>query len=85
MTAEHPPIRLFRNVSTRRIVRALERDGFGFIERQGSQRAYHHQDGRFVVIHYHRASDTLPPYVISNPLIGPHWTEDDLRRLKLIQ
>jgi predicted RNA binding protein YcfA (HicA-like mRNA interferase family) len=30
-------------------------------ERQGSQRIYRHDDGRRVVIHYHRAKDTLPP------------------------
>jgi predicted RNA binding protein YcfA (HicA-like mRNA interferase family) len=85
MSAAHPPIRRLRNVSTRRMVRALERDGFSFVDRQGSQRVYHHQDGRFVVIHYHRASATLPPYVLRNFLIGTRWTEGDLKRLKLIK
>ena len=37
MSAAHPPIRLLRNVATSRIVRALEQDGFRFVERQGSQ------------------------------------------------
>ncbi len=85
MSAEHPPIRLLRNVGTGRIARALEQDGFKFIERQGSQRVYHHQDGRFVVVHHHRAKDTLPPYVLRNLLIGTRWSEADLRRLKLIK
>ena len=44
---------------------------------------YHHPDGRFVVIHYHRAADTLPPYVLRNFLVGTGWTEGDLKRLKL--
>jgi predicted RNA binding protein YcfA (HicA-like mRNA interferase family) len=84
MSPRHPPIALLRNVVVRRIVRALERDGFEFIERQGSQRVYHHTDRRFVIVHYHRANDTLPPYVLRNLLIGTRWTEDDLRRLELI-
>jgi predicted RNA binding protein YcfA (HicA-like mRNA interferase family) len=78
-------ISLLRNASTRRIVQALDRDGFKFTERQGSQRIYRHLDGRRVVIHYHRAKDTLPPHVLRNLLIGTRWSEDDLRRLKLIR
>ncbi|MBI4552191.1 MAG: type II toxin-antitoxin system HicA family toxin [Candidatus Latescibacteria bacterium] len=66
-------------------MRALERDGFQFTERQGSQRVYRHPDRRRVVIHYHRPTDTLPPYVIRNLLIGTRWTEDDLRRLGLVK
>jgi predicted RNA binding protein YcfA (HicA-like mRNA interferase family) len=62
-----------------------EQDGFAFIERQGSQRVYHHRDGRFVVIHYHRGQDTLPPHVIRNLLTGTRWSEADLCRLKLIK
>ena len=85
MTQEHPPIALLRNASLRRIVHALERDGFQFTERQGSQRVYRHADGRRVVIHYHRSNLTLPPYVIRNLLTGTRWTEADLHRLKLIK
>jgi len=85
MTLEHPPIALLRNVSTRRIIRALTQEGFQFAERQGSQRVYQHPDGRRVLIHYHRGSDTLPPYPIRNLLIGTHWTEDDLKRLGLMK
>ena len=85
MNSELPSITLLRNVPVRRIIRALERDGFQFTQRQGSQRVYRHQDGRRVVVHYHRGSFTLPPYVIRNFLIGTHWTEEDLKRLKLIK
>lgn len=70
MSPVHPPISLLRNVPVRRIVHALEYDGFQFTERQGSQRIYRHQDGRRVVIHYHKANATLPPYVLRNLLIG---------------
>jgi predicted RNA binding protein YcfA (HicA-like mRNA interferase family) len=40
---DRPSAGLLRNVSTRRIVRALESDGFSFTERQGSQRIYRHR------------------------------------------
>jgi predicted RNA binding protein YcfA (HicA-like mRNA interferase family) len=80
-----PSAGLLRNVSARRIVRALEQDGFSFTERQGSQRIYRHPDGRRVVVHYHRGNATLPPYVLRNLLIGTGWAEADLRRLKLVQ
>ena len=83
--ADRPAAALLRNVSTRRIVRALERDGFEFTERQGSQRIYRHPDGRRVVVHYHQATATLPPYVLRNLLIGTRWTEADLRRLRLVR
>ena len=81
MSQDRPPIALLRNVSVRRIIRALEHEGFQCTERQGSQRVYRHPDRRRVVIHYHRPNDTPPPYVIRNLLIGARWAEDDLRRL----
>jgi predicted RNA binding protein YcfA (HicA-like mRNA interferase family) len=84
MSQDHPPLAHLRNVSVRRIIRALEREGFQFTERQGSQRVYRHPDRRRVVIHYHRPSETLPPYVIRSPLISTRWTEADLRRLGLL-
>ena len=85
MSVEHPPIGLLRNVPVRDIVRALERDGFQFTEHQGSQRVYRDPKKRRVVIHYHRAGDPLPPYVLRNLLVATHWTEDDLRRLGVVK
>ena len=76
---------LLRNLSTWRIVRALEQDGFAHTERQGNQRVHRHPDGRRMVIHYHRATDTLPPYVLRNLLVGTAWSEADLQRLKLVK
>jgi len=81
----HPPLARLRNVSVRRIIRALEHEGFQFTERKGSQRVYRHPDKRRVVVHYHNPNDTLPPHVIRTLLIGTHWTEDDLKRLGLSQ
>ncbi len=73
-----------KNTPARELIRALERDGFKYKRRKGSQRVYRHPDGRRVVIHYHHAKDTLPPGTLSNFLDGTRWDEDDLRRLGLV-
>lgn len=44
MSHERPPMALLRNVSVRRIIQALEPEGFQCIERQGSQRIHRHPD-----------------------------------------
>lgn len=72
-----------RNVPVRELIRALEQDGFRYKRRKGSQRVYRHPDGRRVVIHYHRAKDTLPLGTLQSFLNGTKWNEDDLKRLGL--
>ncbi len=74
-----------RNLPVRKLVRALERDGFEYRRRRGSQRVYRHADGRRVVIHYHRGTDTLPLGTLRQILEATRWTEEDLRRLRLLK
>jgi len=84
MTKKHLPIALLRNVSTRRIIKALEREGFSIRRVQRKPACLSAPgDRRRVLIHYHTGSETLPPYVLRNLLIGTGWTEDDFRRLGL--
>jgi len=71
------------NISLRRIIHALKRDGFNYTGRKGSQRIYRDNNNRRVVIHYHNPGQPLPHYVIRNLLIGTGWDEEDLKRLKL--
>jgi predicted RNA binding protein YcfA (HicA-like mRNA interferase family) len=73
-----------KNTPVRELIRALERDGFQYTRRKGSQRVYRHTDGRRVVIHYHHAKDTLPPGTLKGFLDGTQWNEDDIRRLGLV-
>ncbi len=40
-----------RNTPVRRLIRALEHDGFVYRRAKGSQRVYRHPDGRRIVIH----------------------------------
>ncbi|MDN3515333.1 MAG: type II toxin-antitoxin system HicA family toxin [Candidatus Brocadia sp.] len=77
-------IQKLRNTSVRELIRALEKDGFQYTRRKGSQRVYRHIDGRRTVIHYHHAKDTLPPGTLKSFLNGTQWNEDDLKRLGLI-
>ncbi|MDH3600475.1 MAG: type II toxin-antitoxin system HicA family toxin [Candidatus Tectomicrobia bacterium] len=77
-------LRQLRNTSVQELVRALERDGFEYRRRRGGGRVYRHPDGRRTVIHYHNRSDTLPLGTLRSVLSGAGWTEDDLRRLRLI-
>jgi predicted RNA binding protein YcfA (HicA-like mRNA interferase family) len=73
-----------RNTPVRKLIRALERDGFMYRRAKGSQRVYRHPDGRRVVIHYHHGGDTLPIGTLRQIIEATHWTEDDFRRLDLI-
>ncbi len=86
MTDIGPLVHLLRNVPARKLIKALEWDGFS---RKRKTRAgsviYGHPDGRLVVVHYHRGSDTLPRGTLKNFLAGAGWDEEDLKRLKLIK
>lgn len=74
-----------RNVPVRKLIRALERDGFVYRRLKGSQRVYRHPDGRRVVIHYHHGGDTLPLGTLRQVLAAVNWNEDVLRRLGLLE
>lgn len=74
-----------RNVPVRKLILALERDGFVYRRSKGSQRVYRHSDGRRVVIHYHHGGDTLPAGTLKQILEATRWTEDDFRRLGLVK
>jgi predicted RNA binding protein YcfA (HicA-like mRNA interferase family) len=73
-----------RNLPVRKLIRALERDGFTYRRQKGAGRLYRHPDGRRAVIHYHHGSDTLPLGTLRNVLAGTRWTEEDLKRLDLL-
>lgn len=73
------------NVPVRKLIRALERDGFVYRRAKGSQRVYRHPDGRRVVIHYHHGGDTLPVSTLKQIIEATRWTEEDLQRLRLIK
>lgn len=75
-----------RNLTAREIISALSRDGFAFDRAAGSHQVYYHPDGRRVIVTFHAPGDTFAPKTLKSMLEKEaRWTEDDLRRLKLIR
>ena len=74
-----------RNITARKFVRALMRDGFVLVRQKGSHRTYRHPDGRTVTVAFHRPGDTFRPGTLKAMIQDVGWTEADLRRLKLIK
>jgi predicted RNA binding protein YcfA (HicA-like mRNA interferase family) len=77
--------RRLRNLTAREIINALTRDGFVFYNQRGSHQCYRHVDGRRVTVTFHHAGDTFPIGTLRSMIeLQARWTEDDLRRLSLI-
>lgn len=74
-----------RNVTAREIISALVRDGFAFDRASGSHQVYYHPDGRRVVLTFHAPSGTFTRKTLRSMIEDAHWTEQDLKRLKLIK
>jgi len=74
-----------RSLTAREIISALVRDGFSLRRQIGSHQRYYHPDGRRVTVSFHRPSDTFPPKTLKKIIEDQaRWTEDDLKRLKLL-
>ncbi len=75
-----------RSLTLRQLVRALFKDGFTLARQKDVTRLFHHPDGRRVVIHCHRPGQTLKIGTLREIIENEaQWTEDDLRRLKLLK
>jgi predicted RNA binding protein YcfA (HicA-like mRNA interferase family) len=75
-----------KGISARDLIRALEADGFVHVRMSGSHRRFKHADGHAATVSCHKESDTLPIGTLrSIMLVQARWTENDLRRLHLIQ
>ena len=84
MTTLSALVSALRNVSVRRLVSALERDGFMLQRSKGSHRIYTDAKGRLVIIAVHRSGATLPRDTLRNFLQATQWTRDDAVRLGLL-
>ena len=72
-----------RGVTAREFVRAIHADGFQLTRTRGSHRVYRHQDGRRVVVAYHRLGDTFPVGTLKGMIDDIGWSDADLVRLGL--
>lgn len=77
--------RKLRSLTARRLISALERDGFYLDQPSGSHRHYRHPDGRKVTVSFHHPSDTFPPKTLKEMIEWQaRWSLEDLKRLKLV-
>ena len=74
-----------RSLTARELIAALTRDGFYFVRQKGSHQRYRHRDGRRVTVAPHGGGDTFTIKTLQSMIESQaRWTEEDLRRLKLI-
>lgn len=74
-----------KNLTARKMVRALVRDGFHQIRQKGSHRYfYRERDDRLVEVVFHKESDAFSPKARKAMIEAAGWGLADLKRLKLI-
>lgn len=78
-------MRIPRGVNARTLIRALLDDGFSETRIEGSHHRFKHSDGRAVTVAYSRQNDTFTIGTLRQMIHDARWTEDDLRRLRLVE
>jgi predicted RNA binding protein YcfA (HicA-like mRNA interferase family) len=74
-----------RSLAARQLASALQSDGFILDRQRGTHRHYAHPDGRRVTLSFHHGSDTFRPGTLRSIIsLQACWTEEDLRRLRLL-
>jgi predicted RNA binding protein YcfA (HicA-like mRNA interferase family) len=75
-----------RSLTARELIAALTRDGFYFVRQVGSHQRYRHPDGRRVTVAPHGSGGTFKIKTLKGIVEDQAcWTDDDLKRLKLIR
>jgi len=75
-----------RSLTARKIISALSRDGFYLRSQSGSHQRYYHPDGRMVTVSFHSPGDTFTPKTLKTMIERQaKWTEQDLKRLKILK
>jgi len=75
-----------RSLTAGELISALARDGFVPDRQAGAHRLYLHADGRRVTVSFHRPGETFEIKTLRTMIeIQAHWTDEDLKRLKLIR
>lgn len=77
--------RQLKNKTTDCLIAALLKSGFKLDDEIRTERIYRHSNGKKVSIHYHKGSETYGPKLLKALLEDTGWTEEDMRRLKLIK
>ena len=72
-----------RAISVERLMRALRADGWEEEKSRSATRPFY-KEGRRVVIHFHPRK-TFGPKILKGILESIGWSEEDLKRLKIIK
>jgi predicted RNA binding protein YcfA (HicA-like mRNA interferase family) len=76
---------LLRSLTCRELIAALKRDGFRIDRHSGSHQIHLHEDGRRVTVAVHHPGATFRPKTLKTMIEDQaKWTEEDMRRLKLL-
>jgi predicted RNA binding protein YcfA (HicA-like mRNA interferase family) len=73
-----------KNITAGEITKALEKSGWIRDEGAGNIYVYRHRDGRRITIHYH-PHKTHGPNLLKGLLEIINWSEEELRKLKLVK
>ena len=74
-----------RSLTARELISALARDGFVLDRQAGAHQLYLQPDGRRVTVSFHRPGATFEIKTLRAMIeIQANWTDEDLKRLKLI-
>jgi predicted RNA binding protein YcfA (HicA-like mRNA interferase family) len=75
-----------RSLTARELLSALARDGFVLDRQAGAHQLYLHDDGRRVTVSFHRPGETFEIKTLRSMIeLQARWTDEDLKRLKLIR
>ncbi|MBV6341663.1 MAG: type II toxin-antitoxin system HicA family toxin [Candidatus Magnetobacterium sp. LHC-1] len=75
-----------RSLTAQVIIHALLKDGFYLRHQSGSHQRYYHADGRKVTVPYHTPSQTFKLKTLKAIIEEQaRWTDEDLKRLKIIR
>ena len=74
-----------RSLTARELISALARDGFVLDRQSGAHQLYLHPDRRRVTVSFHRPGETFEVKTLRTMIeTQARWTDEDLKRLKLI-
>ncbi len=71
-------------LNARELISSLIHDGFSFDRGDGSHQIYYHPDRRRVTVIFHGGNSTFKRKTLKSIIDQTRWTEEDLKRLKLI-
>ena len=75
-----------RGLTARKLVAALKKDDFSLVRQSGSHQIYRHPDKRRVTVSFHKGDQTFRPKILKIMIEDQaKWTEEDLKRLKILK